>query len=185
MRLNPIHEIDSRRQKITSLKREVELLEAELRGMEIAAQWYDAQATLPIVRPLSMGAMHIAPVRSGGRQKGAISHPWRDILGWLWENRHSGFNVHDVMEASRLLTELTLKPSDIPARILAHTDSGLVESFSGKYRVTPLAAQKFGFKQILNEAKTNEAAGPSAKGEPTASETSLINEATDQPQQSS
>ena len=166
---NPTHEIESRRQKITSLKREVELLEAELRGMEIAAQWYDAQATLPIGESLSRRTAHVAPVRSGGRQKGAISHPWRDILGWLWENRHSGFNVHDVMEASRLLTELTLKPSDIPARILAHTDSGLVEPFSGKHRVTPLAAQKFGFKQILHEVKTNEDAGLPVVREPDSS----------------
>src|ERR1700722_18353051 len=105
----PRFDIDSLIQEkeaaIEAKEKELELLKAELRGMEAVA---DAMAKSTDLYPHlatsapSTGTIGERPPQKG-RQPGAISHQWRDTLAMLWMNYPypQGFTEYNAATAAQ------------------------------------------------------------------------------------
>jgi hypothetical protein len=163
--------ISAREAEINRLRHDLEIAEAELRGMKIVR---DRISSLPVARrdsrprndeagsPKAVGGDN--PHYRGGRQPGAISKLSRGILEDLHRSYHSGFGDHQyVLVASH--HGLEMRPKDARNRIDAYKEHGYIENMEpGRYIVTDAAAIKFGFfgnKLDANEAPTSELEGAS------------------------
>lgn len=144
--------------EVVRLRRELELAEAVLRGM---------RAILPEQRS-SAGSDEIwnkaAPIlseasnaeRMKGRQKGAISHPWRDALHILHMNYRDGFSEFNASAAANAAGLPNVRPKDALERLRAYLPLNYVEVVGGKFRVTDFAVQKYGFDRPRMEAPSTE-----------------------------
>jgi hypothetical protein len=85
---------------------------------------------------------------SAGRQRGAISHQWRDTLALLWKNYPlpQGFTEYDAATAAQAAGLPNVEPKVALNRMTAYLSHGYVERLpNGKWRVTDLTAKKYGF----------------------------------------
>jgi hypothetical protein len=161
--------------KVERLKHDLEIAEAELRGMttlrdrlsqpDPITKMVVAQRMRIRVPPKLGGSdLHSIPSSSevieggyrGGRQPGAISKTWRGILsGLYWDTSpldEAFDDAHIVKFAKRY--GITLRPSEAATRMEHYSKFGYVTINDGAYRVTSIAAEKFGFDKgpLKNEA---------------------------------
>jgi hypothetical protein len=162
--------ISAHEAEINRLRHDLEIAEAELRGMKMLRD--------KLLNPLERQPIgELAPSSSskagvlleqmaryrGGRQPGAISKEWRAILGDLYQYTRLGvgFDENSVIAAAKK-REINLKHSDARLRMISYKEHGYIESIGGidgHWNVTDFAAKKFGFKE--NETPTIELEGAS------------------------
>jgi hypothetical protein len=145
-------EIAARRKKAADLRRQADLLDAEARGMEIVNNMATMQAagSAPESVALVAAPLTSAPPLIGspaitvhkGRQKGAISHTWREILGELYAQFPDGFSENEVCAAAAR-HNLNIRPKDARDRMTSYIDSNYTAMIGDKFRVTHHALEKF------------------------------------------
>ncbi|BBU61922.1 hypothetical protein MSC49_18570 [Methylosinus sp. C49] len=158
--------IRNREAQVEELRRQLELAEAELKGMKTirAAIGRSAHPHQP-----SRAAAVIEKVRqagySGGRQPGAISRPWRMIYSDMYHGFPNAWFSEQQLTISAFNNGIKLRPKEAKDRLSAHAMHRIVEQAPdspGYWRVTEEAARKFGFDKepLKNEAPSAEASGP-------------------------
>lgn len=140
--------LDRKRAQIAAKRHELELLEAEMRGMEeMAALFPRAEPTLypqgNLRIPTTIGPHQPSGARSsGGRQPGAISNKWKRHLLVLSESgRFSGEDVASVVEERE---GRIMRPSEVKRLFEKYVDQGHVRLISPDlYEVPSQTANKF------------------------------------------
>jgi hypothetical protein len=153
--------------EIEKRRRELELMEAELRGMRAILRAPTSAGADPVVR--TMQSAHVSPFATiatelrRGRQPGAISHQWRDTLRMLFMSYPDGFTAHNAVVAARGNGLSNVKPQDAAERLTSYMGHNYVERLpDGNWRVTDFAVQKYGFHlPKMNEAPAEEPEGAS------------------------
>ncbi len=160
--------IRAKEAEIAAKRRELDLLEAELRGMkslvaQIPSGFRATRMITPVVpiRATSTGESVAPSSKSNqphkGRQPGAISFRWRRILSALrWDYAHHGFTPEELAKIS-FTFGLKMRPSEAHAQLIHYRKFNYVEPhLNGGYFVTDYAAQKFGFdKEPLKDEAPN------------------------------
>lgn len=162
-------EIEKTRKELADLKRKVEARETELRALVKAAELRPEPAASPTVERepkrvrLNAPAPESGPAdptlppgtitveRRGGRQPGAISKQWRNVLDGIYAEGKN--RPHDVGAISLLAESagLDLQVSSVLARMKNYVELGYVEEVNGHYRVTPTAIEKFELRKQPEE----------------------------------
>lgn len=149
--------IADRQREIDRHHRQIEVLEAEIRGLRTAAglllpgsKYSESQAAAPVtVNPApGTGKSHI-----GGRQPGAISQTWRQILACLYHDQGQGFDQVTAGAIARQVGVPGIRDKDAWARLGEYIQHDYVEMLDvNLYRVTDHAAQRFGFEPRRQES---------------------------------
>lgn len=147
------HLIDSEMERIKKLRRELELAEAKLRGIQIARDHLNAGSGSKSVRDYKSSVNSNVSMKAyrGGRQKGAISGAWRRILSDLYYLNVDWFSAEDVSGVAAK-HGVSIKPKSARDRMADYITSQFVEAnpeTGGFWRVTKFAANKFGFTKDL------------------------------------
>jgi hypothetical protein len=153
--------VASLRQREEAVRRERELEEAVLRGMRLMVsdgRPFNPDASLPDFLEIGVDTL-VAPRR--GRQPGAISREWRNALRILHRGFPGGFDISEAVETARHVGLPKVKDRDAEDRMRAYLDLGYVERVDGGYRVSELAAQRYGFTRQTTEAPPADAEGAS------------------------
>lgn len=171
--------ISAKQAEVDRLRRQLDIAEAEMRGMLAMRDYAGAfrQPTAAQRLPASSvsgskSGQKLASATGGyrgGRQPGAISAVWRLILSdlyWIESPLFDGpgvpFSVDDIVVAARM-RGINLRPSEAVGRMSHYKSFNYVsESEGGNFAVTGAAAEKFGFDKepLKNEAPNAEASGP-------------------------
>jgi hypothetical protein len=142
-------QIESRRQKAAELRHQADMLEAEARGMELAARYSEPRtstakdAIKETLADIGSAPDHVEAIvgRRGGRQRGAISPTWREILAELREHHPAGFDENDV-QASAAMRGIKLRSRDARYRMRHYVTTGLVRENNGRCSVPAEAMAK-------------------------------------------
>jgi hypothetical protein len=137
--------------------RAAELLKAEVRGMKIAmgsANFSDAAT-----KPSSTGKR-----KSKGRQPGAITKRWQNVLSGLY-SAYDKFRTEDAVNMVRILDGRDMRPSEVSRIFTGYVSHGHLtkDEIDGEdiYAVTEKAAKKYGFikpdKSESQDSNANEA----------------------------
>jgi hypothetical protein len=163
--------IQKKEAEILSRRRELDLLEAELRGMKAMVSHFPAFETKHYLSPIGGSAIVPSILGSvgsprGGRQPGAISHTWRIILSELyWLPRlldvQPGFQISSVIDIAKT-QNILLRPSEAQTRIAHYESFDFVRKTDSGFVVTEHAAKKFGFDKepLKNKAPDAKAQEP-------------------------
>ena len=175
--------IHEQRAKVAEMERTLETARAELRGMETLARAWSitvstvlpARATRGPEKP-SRPRVEATATRVGGRQPGAISRRWREVLTRLLATSNTWFDAQEVALAVRALEDREIKISEARRQLDGYIEHGFVErSDDGRYHITQTAIEKFGLNPAKdsaierasleeNEAPTGHAEGASETG---------------------
>ena len=165
--------IAARETEVDRMRRDLEIMEAKLRGMkelrdEILGTPTPLSATSNALKP-DIGHFNVSGSKASyraGRQPGAISKEWRLILADLYLEQtifaDGDFDEASVISAARK-HGINLKHSDAKLRMAAYKEHGYIEGADGHWNVTDFAARKFGFlekKPEQKEAPTAQAEEP-------------------------
>lgn len=132
-------------QQIDKLTREVELLRAERKGLTAAKRYLPGGAPAIIAAEKARSLAETGTKeRRGGRQPGAISHHWQDIL------RHLYGVTFDVAYAAQVVMNTNgkiIRAGELKRQLETYLAQGYVSRgiMAGHYQVTDAAAEKFGF----------------------------------------
>lgn len=163
--------ISVKEEQVARLSRELEIAQAELRGMKmyrdqhVAVESSRTMRATHVTRNIKVGSSASNIGYRGGRQPGAISTAWRGILADAYHAfGDDGFLEDDLISLANH-HGIRLKPSDARNRMLSYLPYSYVEENPdrrGNWRVTTLAAEKFGFafKPSKDAAPDAEAPGP-------------------------
>jgi hypothetical protein len=168
--------IASKEAQVERLRRDLEIAEAELRGMKLMRDQFLIPHKPAHVPPVVAGRFSISGSASGGkiastsgyrggRQPGAISNTWKAILADAWRTRGGKGFMEGNLVALAETYGVNLKPSDARNRLVSYAAHNYVEEnpdYPGMWRVTVHAAQKFGFDKepLKDEAPSTSAAEP-------------------------
>lgn len=137
--------ISEKRTVLAAQKRAVELLEAELNGME-AILALIPQTPLASTSKSSAPAdpQGVVPVArsNGGRQPGAISNKWKRHLLALDEAK-ALFSLDDVIELVAERESRLMRPSEVKRIFEKYVEQGHVEEREDFYTVPEATVQKF------------------------------------------
>jgi hypothetical protein len=183
MAIDPIHEaIRAKRREAEQRRREADLLDAEVRGMELVLNLMGGTRDAPPPKREQAGTAQASSEtqaevvgRSVGRQRGAISKRWRIALLDL-QRRHGSFTLDDVVATIQRLEGRTMRPSEVRRQFEGYFDHGYVRQVGpDQYEVPEEAAARFRASVELenepDEAQANEAEGASRSESPSASVT--------------
>jgi hypothetical protein len=140
-------DIANLKEKIAKVEREAELLHAELRGMLVAKKYLEGSAVRAAGAVVASGAARAANAvtRRGGRQPGAISDRWKEILSALYQ-LDAWFDESAVVNTVFELDNRHIKPTEVRRIFTGYVEHGYIEKGDRDlYRVTEEAAAKFGF----------------------------------------
>jgi hypothetical protein len=157
------YKIEAQKGEVARLRRELEIAEAVLRGMQSMLPadlstprpprvsddaWIDG------MRKLATNINSERLQQTKGRQPGAISHQWRDTLRMLFMNYPDGFTEYNATIAAHENNLPNVKPRDALDRLMSYMTHNYVERVAdGRWRVTDYAVQKYGFSSPkMNEA---------------------------------
>jgi hypothetical protein len=157
--------IATREAEVERLRRDLEIAEAELRGMkelrdQILGTKVTESATDKAVLQGDAGRFNVTGSKAKGRQRGAISKEWRAILAKLYSLK--GFDESMIINIAKD-HDINLKHSNARLQMAVYKGHGYVEDINGHWKVTRFAAEKFGFlrEATENEAPANELEGAS------------------------
>jgi hypothetical protein len=157
--------IAARETEVERLRRDLEIAEAKLRGMkELRDQILGTKVTESATGKAfqlqrDTGSFNVAGSKAKGRQRGAISKEWRAILAKLYSLYM--FDESTIIDTARE-HGINLKLSNARLQMAAYKGHGYVEDADGHWKVTNLAARKFGFREPNeNEVPTSELEGAS------------------------
>jgi hypothetical protein len=156
--------IATREAHVAKMRRELEIAEAELRGMKLLRDQIVGRHVASRAAVILDRVRTRPPTYTGGRQPGSISKTWRQIYSDLFYGVGSGnwFSESQLIGYA-LKRGVELRPKDAKERLQAHAQHGLVEEdpFSPNYwRVTDVSARTFGFsEQPLKEENESVSVG--------------------------
>lgn len=135
--------LEGHRQRVREARRELELLEAELRGMEKLA----ATISPPMMRRATVAVPKAeqGDRKPSGRQPGTISNKWRDVLAvMLGDDRPVMiWRAHAI---AKEIQQREMKASEVQRLFKGYADQGLLSAQSGGWVVTDEAVQRFGLQ---------------------------------------
>lgn len=137
--------ISEKREALASQRRAVEILEAEIRGMEAALALFPTE---PVVHR-DVKPANLLTRSSGGRQPGAISNRWKRHLLAL-DDAKTIFSLEDVIELVAEREKRFMRPSEVKRIFDKYVEQGHVEETDELYTVPDLTVQKF--KAALRDA---------------------------------
>jgi hypothetical protein len=147
--------------KIEALRQEVAAARAKLLSLETTLRAYEDAAQLrpsaPEVRhrQISSTPRAEADTRRGGRQVGAISQKWRQILRLLAINYPNGATDDDIASFGPGVGLTNLRPRDVRQQATKYIEHGYLEQVrDNRYRVTDAALARFGFAEAHAEHAT-------------------------------
>lgn len=154
--------ITAREAEVERLRRDLEIAEAQLRGMKelrdqiLGTKVQDSAPAKAYHHQGDTGRFNVNGSKAklsyrGGRQRGAISKEWRAILATLYSL--NSFDETMIISTAKD-HDINLKHSNARLQMAAYKGHGYVEDKDGHWNVTDFAARKFGF---LREANKNEA----------------------------
>lgn len=125
-------EVSEVRSQIQGLQRSLEIMEAQLAGLEAAAE----------LRP------SVAQEIKKGRQPGAISREWRGVLNRVWMLGPLTYQgIRDAAASEGLNVDI----SNVRERVRTFVKSSLLEGDpEGGFSVTNEAAERFGFARAFD-----------------------------------
>ena len=135
--------IQAKEADIEKLRKKLEIAEHELRGMKDLRVKFFGRATEK--QPPSKSDTS----KSGGRQPGAISLKWRLVLSDAYHDYNGKwFSEFTIPFLAARQGINNVRPKDAKERLVSYHSHGYVEEHSvgdGLWRVTELAAKRFGF----------------------------------------
>ncbi len=137
--------IAGREAQVVKLRRELEIAEAELRGMKTVRDQFLGRAVPSAVEPVRV---RTRPTYTGGRQPGSISKIWRSIYSDLYHGFDKGWFSESQLIPVAFKHGVELRPKDARERLQAHSQHEIVEESPvspAHWRVIEAAARKFGF----------------------------------------
>ena len=136
-------EIENKRQELKDARERVGALELELHTLERAAQLRPSSEIIAPAIPRSK----IRPdtSRRGGRQSGAISKEWREILKRVAVAYPNGAMPEDIAAFGPIVGLDNLRPRDARQQADKYVGHGYLEHIGERYRVTAKAQERFGF----------------------------------------
>ena len=143
--------VAEKREVLAAQKHAVELLEAEIRGMELILAMIP-QTPLASAKqyiPGSLETPFAMPRSNVGRQPGAISSKWKRHLLALNEAQ-SEFSLEDIIELVSEREGRTMRPSEVKRIFDKYVEQGHVEENANLYVMPESTVQKF--KSALREA---------------------------------
>lgn len=152
--------IEAQRNLIADLHRQVYDAEIELRGMEkffafeSRTDAVDAVPRTPIDRRIERGRPSRSRTPNGkasGKQPGQLSMAWREILEYFYSD-DAWFTDADAVQMVGELQGREIRPRAVKRLFKeSYVSHGfLTERSDGRYRVTDIAAERFGFKRPPN-----------------------------------
>lgn len=137
--------IAEKRAQRADLVRQLERLDVEISALELAANLRPALEPSVFTRRQSNGVA--VESRGRGRQIGAISETWRNILRMLHEMHPQGASDAEVGEICRAEGLAKIRPRDVSHRMSAMAAHGYVRKDGDLWHVTDVAARRFGFPE--------------------------------------
>lgn len=169
--------VDNHKAKLAELRRQADILEAELRGMEmlVAAMAAESSSVARVgsVQGVDGGSdLHggTNAVRRAGRQPGTISGKWRDVLAVMLG--HEGpVHIWRAHEIAKVVQQRDMKGSEVQRLFAGYAENGLLRAEGGGYRVTDEAVRRFGLtakrlQDFQSVFAPNENVSPSEFNEP-------------------
>jgi hypothetical protein len=171
-------EIDLRRERLDQLRGErdklshdIQIEEAELRGLELAAELLGAGETTAIMKSVTFPTR---PSSGGkGRQVGAISKQWRDILGLMLHRHRDGADPRQIAALGSEAGLRKLEARSVTPRMQKYITQGYITEIDGKYVVSAAAKERFQLYKLSE--LTNNADSVEEIEEPSASTPSSYN----------
>lgn len=171
--------IATKEAEILELRRNLEIAEAELRGMKLMRDQIvsgkvsriSAEFGRFFVTESALGSKSLSSPKGyrGGRQPGAISNTWKAILAEAWHTGGDAGFMESELVAFAMHHGINLKPSDARSRMLSYAAYNYVEENpdrAGMWRVTQHAAAKFGFNREHPMKKEAPSEAPEPHGIP-------------------
>jgi hypothetical protein len=132
--------IADRDRLIADLERQVEQARAE------RATLVKAAALMGLVPEVVDGGEESAHPKRGGKQPGAISQKWREVLGTLAASPAA--NSYEDIRAAANLHDMDVEMGSVRERVRKFIDFGyLMKNPDGKFSVTVDAVRKFGLSK--------------------------------------
>ncbi|QLH40628.1 MAG: hypothetical protein HWD60_19160 [Defluviicoccus sp.] len=140
--------IADKRAERDALARQLERLDVEIATLEFAA------SLRPInERPNRRQSPNGAESRGKGRQVGAISETWRNILRMMHDLHPDGAPDPDVLEICVAEGLTKIRSRDVTRRMLALQLHGYVSQSSGGWHVTETAIKRFALDTSRDQMK--------------------------------
>lgn len=157
--------IASREAQVSKLHRDLEIAEAELRGMKALRDQIFGRTAISKPTALPVRARARMPTYTGGRQPGSISKTWRAIYSDLYHGSNKGWFSESQLIPVAFKRGVELRPKDARERLQAHSQHDIVEESPvdlEHWRVTEAAARKFSFADapLKGENDTTERTEP-------------------------
>jgi hypothetical protein len=130
-----------------------EAKELEIRALERAAQLRPAHAQ-PTQASSAQGirktGKFVGAIRPG-RQHGAISRPWRKVLGGIYaDGANEPVDIGGIVLLADINGIENIEESSARARMRAYAERGYITEEGRKFRVTPLAVARFALDKEKN-----------------------------------
>jgi hypothetical protein len=161
-------EIDLRRERVNRLRSEmaklnhdIQIEEAELRGLELAADLLGAGETKAVPNPATPPqTRHSSGTK--GRQVGAISKPWREILSHMFFRYSGGADTRQIADLGSEVGLPSLQPRQVTPQMQRYISQGYVIETNGKYLVSAAARERFGIHELTEFLSTPKSEGSDA-----------------------
>jgi hypothetical protein len=136
-------EIETKRQELEEARERLGVLELELHTLERAAQLRPSGEVIQRATPRSESPSGTS--RRGGRQSGAISKEWREILKRVAAAYPNGAMPEDIAAFGPIVGLDNLRPRDARQQAEKYVGHGYLERSGDRYRVAAKAHERFGF----------------------------------------
>ncbi|WP_310498340.1 hypothetical protein [Sandarakinorhabdus sp.] len=141
--------LDSQRQRVRELEQVLLLEKAKLEGMEAIVQGEIAVRPDSVVLGMKVGVARVSgPKGSVGKAPGQLSMAWRGVLEFFYKGDEA-FSESDAASMYMADTGRDMRPRDVRRRLegYANEHQFLEIKPDGKFRVTNVAAERFGFER--------------------------------------
>jgi hypothetical protein len=140
--------IEAKRREHAALRAEFEAVSSRLAVLEHDLKTLEHAAELrPVAnrRPARIGVGSEARISAHkGRQLGAISQEWRQILRRIAVHYPDGALAEEIASYGPMVGLPNLRPTDARQRAEKYIEYGYLEQVGDRYKATDLAFQKFG-----------------------------------------
>lgn len=144
--------IADKRAELQEARKRVEHLEVEIGALELAASLRPVNKSSATKRRPYSGATGLG---NKGRQPGAISHAWRNILRMMHGLYPDGATDTEVLEICRSEGFSNMRPRDVTYRMSALASRDYVERIDDTgWRVTATAVTRFSMNDSATETET-------------------------------
>lgn len=152
-------ELRALRARVSKLEADLAQARERLPGLEHAITLLSGRSSTEPSRSRAEREDLVGLGSRAGRQPGAISNRWKDVLARLY-GAHDVFRAEDVVDTVKALENRDMRTADVRRVLESHMTHGYVEVVDGGYSVSRFAADKFGLKRETTDDKGPAVAGP-------------------------